>query len=139
MARSDTLLAQAGKLLGDLFRTDPAQVFFVKAGRHLLHFPGNGRIVIRQIRMATAGIHHGQGIALLGEIIVQGAHHRIVRLEVNEHQAARRGSHLIQQAAGLAKVYVFRILGYLGPKLVVNGPAVVQLVQNSAGKHFKGG
>ena len=75
--------------------------------------------------MASAGIDNHQRIALLGEVVGQRAYHRIIILEVDMHQSARRRSHLIHQTAGLAKELVLGILSNLRTELEINAPVVV--------------
>ena len=86
--------------------------------------------------MAAAGVDHHQRIALGGKIIADFAHLGVVILEVDVHQAARAGGHLVHQAAGLAEVHVFGILGDLRAALEVQLAVVIKLVEDGAQQHL---
>ena len=90
--------------------------------------------------MICAGIQNAQGKACLGEIHGHRLHIRVGRVrKINGNNVANAGSHLIHQAAGLAKVDVLCPLADLcnGDGGDLFGHEAV--VQDHADQHLKGG
>ncbi|MPN43228.1 hypothetical protein SDC9_190787 [bioreactor metagenome] len=88
--------------------------------------------------MAAAGIDHHQRVSAGGEIICNGLNIRLVLLEIDGHQAAHRAGHLVHQAAGLAKIMIFSVLGDLRPQDGGHFKFAVQAVEDGTKQHFEG-
>ena len=90
--------------------------------------------------MICAGIQNAQGKACLGEIHGHRLHIRVGRVrKINGNNVANAGSHLIHQAAGLAKVDVLCPLADLRD---LDGGDFIgheAVIQDHTDQHFKGG
>ena len=112
---------------------DLGQHFFAELGADRLQFSGNGGIFIGQIGMTGLAVNDAQGMTAGGEIEVHRVNHRVVLVqEVNAHQIAHSGSHLIHQAAGLAEKHILCILANLGNFRLGNFSVKEQSVDNGA-------
>ena len=88
--------------------------------------------------MACPAVDDAQGIAGGGKIKIQGRDHRMLHIaEINLHQIAHGGGHLIHQAAGLTEKYIFRILGNLRNHLRRYCAAAEHSIQHRTQQHLK--
>ena len=89
--------------------------------------------------MAGTGVDDAQGMTAGGEVEVHRMNHRgIFFEEVDGHQVAHGGSHLIHQTAGLAEEHVLGVLTNLG-NLRLGHPGIKeQMVDDGANQHLKG-
>ena len=89
--------------------------------------------------MAGTGVDDAQGMTAGGEVKIHGVNHRGIFLEeVDGHQVAHGGSHLIHQTAGLAEEHVLGVLTNLG-NLRLGYPGIKeQMVDDGANQHLEG-
>ena len=89
--------------------------------------------------MVRTAVDDTQGMAAGGEIKVHRLDDGIFLIkEVNGHQIAHSGGHLIHQTAGLAEEHIFRILADHGD-LRLGNPAVKEhVVDDGADQHLIG-
>ena len=88
---------------------------FAKGCGNLAHFTGDSGIIAGQFCMVSAGVDDAQGMLTGMHVIADALHLRFCFiLEINCHNAAHGGCHLIHQTAGLAEVNIFRILSDFG-------------------------
>ena len=98
------------------------------------------RIGPGKVGVIRAAVHYAQGIAAAAEIVLYALDDRLLSVfKVDIHHAAHAGGGLIHKAAGLAEVYIFRVLAYLG---YLNGGELIlkiKPVYYAPHQHLKGG
>ena len=122
------------RLLGNL-----REHLFGKAGSHLPHLLRDGGILVRQARMTAASVlyHHRKPEA--GKITFDAFHGgSLLVLKVQRHKAPTGAGQLIQQSAGLSKIFIFRILANLRQLYRRKPPARIQLIDRTSDKDNKG-
>ena len=105
-----------------------------------LHLPGNGGILVGQIRMVSPGIDDAQGMACGREIEVNRPNIRVLFIgKVDGDETAHSGGCLIHQSAGLAEKDIFRVLANLGNLRLGNPSVKEQMVDDGSNQHLKSG
>ena len=134
------LLATLRKLCKESLKRHIPQHFAAAHSSHGAALGGHSGIFVGQVGMICAGIQNAQGKACLGEIHGHRLHIRVGRVrKINGNNVANAGSHLIHQAAGLAKVDVLCPLADLRD---LDGGDFIgheAVIQDHADQHFKGG
>ena len=88
-----------------------AQHRLIEIGRHCFHLLADGRIFIGKRRMAPFCICNAQTIIVFCQIKIHFFHYGAGRItKINGDHAAHAAGCLIHQAAGFAKIFIFRIL-----------------------------
>ena len=99
---------------------------------------GDGGVLAGEVAVVATDGDDADGIALLLEIVLDGAHVRVLGQKVDGHKAADGAGHLIHEAGGLAEEDVLGVLGDLGAQLGVHHPAVVEGVEHGHEHDLKG-
>ena len=132
--------AQLGDTGIEVLLVDLGQDLLAELGGNGLDLAGNGGILVGQVRMVGAGVDDAQGMAGGGEVEAQGTDHGVFLVEeVDVHEIAHGGGHLVHEAAGLAEEYIFGILADHGNLGLGNLVLKEQAVDDGADEHFVGG
>ena len=112
--------------------------FLAQEGGNLLHFAGNGSILVGQISMACPGVNDAQGMTTGSKIKINGTDGGMILVgKVNGNQAAHSGGSLIHQAAGFAEEHVLGVLADHGNLRLGNLAVKEQVVDDGTDQHFK--
>ena len=113
---------------GNFLQDRPAEV-----GSDLLHLRGNGRIVRGQVGVGALGVGDAEAVAECAEVGVDAADLRVLCVrKVDGHEVADRTGHLVEEAAGFAKVLVLRHLRGFRHLDGRDGIVVVKTVKDGA-------
>ena len=95
----------------EVLLVDLGQDLLAELGADRLQFAGDGGVFVGQVRVAGLAVDDAQGMAAGGKVKVHRLDDRMVLVqEIDGHQVAHGGGHLVHQAAGLAEEHVLRVL-----------------------------